>query len=1496
MKEVFPPEISKLLNNKLEEVFLTRKQIDFDYNLKIGDELKTFECRFILLSESESLAIIRDITERRIEQEEISRHLQEQKFLAEVAGNLISMKNRKEIYEYIGSCIHKVVGESYVVVSSIDETENYVQIAGVFGFGKILDMIKKLLGIDPKHFNAPINNMSEVELQLFKRLAFTRITKDIIYTVSASQINRKVARSIEKLLGIKVLYSIGFSNDTQAYGGVVIMLKEDLPLIHVNLLETLVSQASIAIQRLMAEEKLQIERDNLQSILSSSPVGMIILDEEQKITQANEAAAEIFGIHLIDMLNMPCGEFLGCINRKSTEAGCGQNPECKACNINNSILEALEGHIIIRDRESELLQEHAHGRKSIWFRYSIEPIILNRKLHLILALHNITEQKRSQAILQSTHDHYLNLIEKAPDGIALVKADGRFVYASPSAMRIFGYEESEITNFHPDSLTHPEDLPMVLEALQHLMIDSSFIPTIQYRFQHKDGSWRWIESTMRNLLSEPSVEAIVINFRDIDERKQAEDALHNSEKRFRALIENSSDAIIVIDQNATILYESPAYSRITGRNIKDRIGENGFEFIHSDDLPMVRDKIQQLIESPDIPVNAVFRNLHQDGSWHYLECVAANKLSDPSINGLVINMYDITQRWQAEQALKESESKYKGLFEANKDGISIFYVNPDETLSTFVEVNEAAAAMIGCSREEFLASSVVDFEVNVGPELLEKRRNLLLTKGFVNTETKIIHKDGHLIDVELFIIPILYNNRMALMNIVRDISERKAAQKAILQSEERWAFAVEGSNDGMWDWDVSNNSVFYSNRWKEMLGYEPTDMSEDVDSWSRLLHPEDKDAVIKEIDRHLKGETASYLTEHRLLCKDGSYKWILDRGKVLQWSPDGKPLRMVGTHTDISERKKSEEALLVKDAALNSASSGIGMTNLDGLLTYVNPALVQMWGYDSAEEMLGKPAMNFWKSPEELTDSIQKALTLGHCSGEMMAEKKDGTAFPVWFLTTNIVDSHGNIIGLMGSFIDISEQKEAQLALLRSEEKYRRLTDNAVDIIFRLELNPEIKVSYISPSIKATTGFSQSEFETGEREILDKIYPEDKPKLIQLLIEKVVPKEPILLRWNIKAGGYKWMESRIVPIYNTVGNLIAIEGISRDITADKLAREALNESETRFRSLFNSSPDAIILADVETGIIVEVNSAATQLIGKEEKEIIGKHFTSLHPKRFHDFSVGTFNLKSSRYQSASELNPTENLITRANGLEIPVEISASVINLKGRKVMHGVFRDITERKKSEQALKESEGLTRAVLNSLHAHVAVLDSDGMIISVNEPWRHFGLENGINTFMGSIENVNYLEVIDKAIQTGDSGLIEIQRGIKDVINGKIEKYEIEYPCHSVMEKKWFSMYVTPLSSENGGAVITHENITQRKLAEEAVKESEEKLLTLINAAPDIICFKDGEGKWIQANDSILNLYQLQGVDYRNKTEFELADYTAELYQDAFRNCAICGGSYP
>lgn len=163
----------------------------------------------------------------------------------------------------------------------------------------------------------------------------------------------------------------------------------------------------------------------------------------------------------------------------------------------------------------------------------------------------------------------------------------------------------------------------------------------------------------------------------------------------------------------------------------------------------------------------------------------------------------------------------------------------------------------------------------------------------------------------VWVVMIAYPLANVLLGLLMLRQRKNAENKRLLDlSEERWRFALEGSGDGVWDWNPQSNEVFYSNRWKQMLGYEIDEIDNNLGEWNKLLHPEDYERVCEELNKMLRGEVEVYEAEQRLLCKDGAYRWILDRGKVMKRSDDGKPLRCIGTHKDIHQQKLAEEKLL----------------------------------------------------------------------------------------------------------------------------------------------------------------------------------------------------------------------------------------------------------------------------------------------------------------------------------------------------------------------------------------------------------------------------------------------------------------------------------------------------------------------------------------------------------------------------------------------------------
>jgi two-component system, cell cycle sensor histidine kinase and response regulator CckA len=269
---------------------------------------------------------------------------------------------------------------------------------------------------------------------------------------------------------------------------------------------------------------------------------------------------------------------------------------------------------------------------------------------------------------------------------------------------------------------------------------------------------------------------------------------------------------------------------------------------------------------------------------------------------------DGERRRKAVEALRVSERRYREIME-NANSI-IFRIDPEGNV-TFL--NEFAERFLGFSRDEILGRNIVGTIVpamdSTGNNLADLIQGILLNPELhTNVENENTCKDGTRVWVAWTNKPIYDEDGrfIELLCIGNDITKRKRAEEALKESESRWQFALEGAGDGVWDWNLQTNKLFFSRRWKEMLGYKEEEIGDSLDEWDRRVHPDDRDHCYSDFDRHFRGETIVYQNEHRLLCKDGSYKWILDRGKVIQRESDGKPLRFIGTHSDITDRKHAE--------------------------------------------------------------------------------------------------------------------------------------------------------------------------------------------------------------------------------------------------------------------------------------------------------------------------------------------------------------------------------------------------------------------------------------------------------------------------------------------------------------------------------------------------------------------------------------------------------------
>jgi PAS domain S-box-containing protein len=271
-----------------------------------------------------------------------------------------------------------------------------------------------------------------------------------------------------------------------------------------------------------------------------------------------------------------------------------------------------------------------------------------------------------------------------------------------------------------------------------------------------------------------------------------------------------------------------------------------------------------------------------------------------------------------------------------------------------------------------------------------------------------------------------------LLGWVLNRSNREIRQSAqrLQESEQRWQYALEAAGDGVWDWDVLSQEVFYNDRWKRMLGYEPSEIGSHATEWERRVHPDDLPRVWEEIHRHFDGKTPEYACEYRLRCKDGAYKWILDRGRALVRAPDGKPLRLLGTHSDISKSKQAEEALRESEercrGLIETTFDWIWEVDANARYTYSSPNVQSLLGF-APKEILGQTPFDLM--PEAEANRLRKTFEQIAAKREPFSNlenvniHKDGRLVVLETSGVPVLGPHGELRGYRGMDRDVTERK-----------------------------------------------------------------------------------------------------------------------------------------------------------------------------------------------------------------------------------------------------------------------------------------------------------------------------------------------------------------------------------------------------------------------------------------------------------------------------------------
>ena len=887
---------------------------------------------------------------------------------------------------------------------------------------------------------------------------------------------------------------------------------------------------------------------------------------------------------------------------------------------------------------------------------------------------DVTGRERSEEILRASEARFRMMIENSSDGIALVGPDSLIGYAGPSTQRILGYTPEELLGKYVFDLVHPEDFQANADTRETMLNTPGMSTSREARLLRKDGAWIWAEVVATNLLDQVNVQAVVINYRDVTARRTAEDALRDSESRFRSLIENSSDGIMLVQHDGEIIYGGPSTNRILGYEAEELVGRNGFDLVHPEDFRHQAASMAEMLAVPGHTSVAEGRVKHKNGDWIWIELVSTNLLHVPNVQAIVVNYRDITERRAAEHALRVSESRFRSLIENSGDGIALVTFD-----GTITYGGPSTARILGFEVDELVGKNAFDI---IHPDDLEAQAvrlsELLQQPGASNTSlSRIKRKDGSWVWLEMTNTNLLHIPDIgAIVVNYRDVTERRRVEEAIQLSEVRNRALVDAVPDVMFR--IGRDGVILDYKAEgsyAALGPPENFIGKHVND---VFGPVVGKATMKGLRAALRTGKVQTVEHQSAGPGGGLSDW---EGRFVSSGEN----EVFVIAREITERKQGERALRESEelyrTLIETSPDAVLFVDLSGHIVKTNKPAVKLLGFRTTRQVEGKSALDFVleadrdRVREFVATDLDDPSAVGDIEYTLI--RKNGTEVPVELRISRVPDAEGNPRGFIAVVRDVSERRRAEQAIRESEAKYRTLVENTNEIIFQLDASGVI--TYISPVVEQIGGYKPED--VVGRHSAEFIHADDLTE-VALSLQRGLAGTPDPSEYRLidKDGVVHWVRSSSTPVYED-GVIVGLRGVIVEITERKRAEDALIESEERYRTVTELISDyaygfrVISPTEVQLEWITE---AFTRITGYSPAELESRGWiTLIHPDDFQSARERMENWANGR----SDERETR-LVTRSGEVRWIRDQSHTSIAGDGTIRVVGAATDITEQKRA----------------------------------------------------------------------------------------------------------------------------------------------------------------------------------------------------------------------